>query len=174
MLIPANILRGERLETIVTSMFMHGGVIHLVFNMYFAWVFCDDLENVYGHWFFLVFYILCGVGAAIIHILFTLAVESIWHLGLLYVPCLGASGALFGVLAAYGFFFPRRKLRIVYLYGQYTITARNFAIIYAVIETLMIVFSVIDNVAHTAHVGGFITGLAIAYIHKRLTGVKIE
>lgn len=171
---PVEFIHGERLETLITHMFLHGGFLHIFWNMYFAYVFCDDLESVYGHYFFLLFYILSGIGAGVIHALLTILLDSVFHTGISTIPSIGASGALFGVLASYAVFFPKRKLRIGYVYGYYEVTAWNFVMFYAIMETIMIVFGAFDYVAHTAHVGGFITGFIIAYIYKRIGKVRIE
>ncbi|MEX0568167.1 MAG: rhomboid family intramembrane serine protease [Candidatus Njordarchaeota archaeon] len=173
-LVPSDIMSGKNLHTLVTSMFLHGSIIHILSNMYFAWVFCDDLENVYGHYMFIVFYLASGIGAGLIHALLSCALDMIFHIGLADIPCIGASGALFGALAAYSFFFPRRRLKIYSGYVTYTITAWKFAITYAIYESLMVILGLFDYVAHTAHVGGFVTGLLIAYVFKKMSEKRIE
>ncbi len=172
--VPILFLSGKKLETLITHMFLHGGVLHIFWNMYFAYVFCDDLESVYGHTNFLLFYIICGIGAATIHAILCVALDNIFHTGLSYIPCIGASGALFGVLAAYAVFFPHRKLRIRYAGGYYTVAAWNFAILYGISETILVVVGAFDYVAHTAHVGGFVTGMLAAYVYKYLANVGVD
>jgi len=131
--------------------------------MYFAYVFCDDLENVYGHGFFIVFYLLSGIGAAVIHAILTPTPD---------IGCVGASGALFGVLAAYALFFPKRRLTVIgYYYAR--MPAWLFALLYALFETLYVMSGVNDYIAHTAHLGGFITGLIIALIYKYVAKPRI-
>lgn len=161
---PALFFKGERLETVITHMFLHASFIHIFTNMYFAYVFCDDLENVYGHLYFLIFYILSGIGAALIHAVLTPTPN---------IPCLGASGALFGVMAAYAIFFPRRRLFVFMGYFYIRVRAIYFALFYFLIETLYASLGVVDYVAHTAHVGGFITGLILALIYKHLAKPRI-
>ncbi len=154
---PALFFRGERLETLITHMFLHGSFIHIFTNMYFAYVFCDDLENVYGHFYFLIFYLISGIGAALIHAILTPTPN---------IPSIGASGALFGVMAAYAVFFPKRRLYVLLGYYYLRVKAIYFALFYFLLESLYVALGVVDYVAHTAHVGGFVTGLILALIYK--------
>ncbi len=162
--IPSQFFRGERLETLITHMFLHASFIHIFTNMYFAYVFCDDLENVYGHANFLLFYLVSGIGAAIIHAILTPTPN---------IPSIGASGALFGVMAAYAVFFPKRRLYVFLGYYYLRIKAIYFAFFYFIIESLYVALGIVDYVAHTAHVGGFITGLILALIYKHLKKPRI-
>lgn len=162
--VPSLFFRGERLETLITHMFLHASFIHIFTNMYFAYVFCDDLENVYGHFYFLVFYLISGIGAALIHAILTVTPN---------VPSVGASGALFGVMAAYAIFFPNRRLYVYSSYYYLRVRAIYFALFYFILESTYIVLGIVDYVAHTAHVGGFITGLIIALIYKYLKKPRI-
>lgn len=116
-----------------------------------------------GRWTFIVFYLFCAVVAAVFFGLVTIASASI--LGdpfLAEIPAIGASGAIFGVLAAYAIFLPNRLLVIP---GWGRVPAKFYILIYAVIETIYI-FSTGDNVAHSAHVGGFIAGVLFVFIMK--------
>ncbi len=160
--VPIDFLKGQRLETLITHMFLHADVLHIFMNMYFCWVFCDDLENVYGHGLFFIFYIFSGIGAAAIHAMLTAMILP----DLLDIGCIGASGALFGALAAYAIFFPKRRLYILSVYGVIRVRAWQFALFYFLIETIYVALGVNDYVAHTAHFGGFITGLLLAMIYK--------
>src|SRR5713226_8994124 len=84
-----------------SSMFLHGGLMHLLGNMLFLYIFGDNVEDAFGHIGYLFFYILCGIGSALIHVLFN------WHSA---IPALGASGAISGVIGAYAVMFPRHEI----------------------------------------------------------------
>ena len=144
----------------ITYMFMHGGFSHILFNMLGLWMFGSEIEYRFGPKKFLIYYIACGLGAAAL------------HFGLVYFnigdpyPLLGASGAVFGLLVAYGMMFPNNI--IMPLFPPIPMKAKYFVMIYAGIE----LFSGIgrfsgDNVAHFAHLGGAITGFILIMIWKR-------
>ena len=168
---------------LITHMFMHGGWDHLFFNMFALWMFGSTLENVWGPKRFLFFYIMCGLGAALLH-LFTLYIQNEQYFQLLNTldatydqetiaavqfrlnePTIGASGAVFGCLAAFGYLFPNS---LIYLYFLVPIRAKWFVLIYAGVELwLGIRNSAGDSVAHWAHLGGAIVGFLIVYYWNR-------
>jgi len=161
-LVPLLILQGQALYTLVTHMFLHADFIHIFSNMYALWVFGDDCESVFGRKTFLTFYLICGMFAGLFHSLF-----SVYIYGGGDIPSLGASGAIFGVIAAYAFLFPKRPLRLWFYYGVIRVKALTFALFYALIETLYAIFlGPYGGVAHTAHVGGFIAGVAMTFVLK--------
>src|SRR5437868_11171283 len=92
------------LLTILTSMFLHGGWLHIIFNMWFLWIFGDNIEDYLGHFSYLVFYLLCGVAASVTHILLNASSR---------VPSVGASGAIAGVMGAYFLLYPRARVLTV-------------------------------------------------------------
>ncbi|RYG52956.1 MAG: rhomboid family intramembrane serine protease [Chitinophagaceae bacterium] len=169
---------------LITHLFMHGGWSHLLFNMLALWMFGSILENVWGPKRFLMFYILCGLGAAVLHlgVLYmemSPVMDTFRQLPisqqqeLLYSPnfkvntaTVGASGAVFGCLAAFGYLFPNS---LIYLYFFIPMKAKWFVIIYAAIELwLGVNNSAGDNVAHWAHLGGALVGfLLVLYWNKR-------
>lgn len=139
----------------VTYMFLHGGFIHILFNMYILWMFGRELEYMWGSKEFYRYYFICGVGAAFIYSLFNM--NSI-------IPVLGASGAVFGILLAFGIYFPRRRLFIFPLFIP--IEARYAVLLFGGIEFLMLLTSSVSgrgNIAHLAHLGG----LAVGYLYLR-------
>jgi len=161
----------------ITYMFMHGSIDHLLFNMLALWMFGSLLENSWGLGRFLFFYLATGVGAAIAHLIvlyYEMApVMEIFknlppeqQLELVYSDrfmvngiTIGASGAVFGCLAAFGYLFPNS---LIYLYFLIPIKAKWFVIIYGAIELWMgVKNSAGDNVAHFAHLGGAVVGLII-------------
>ena len=167
---------------LITHLFMHGGFGHLFFNMFALWMFGSTLENVWGPKRFLIFYLLCGLGAAALHLVTLYVeyqplvryVESLpieEQSSLLYavdyklnVPTLGASGAVFGCLAAFGYLFPNS---IVYAYFI-PMKAKWFVILYAGLELwLGLQNSAGDNVAHWAHLGGALVGFLLVFYWNR-------
>lgn len=172
-----------RPHQIVTHLFMHGSTSHIFFNMFALWMFGQTLENRFGSKRFLIFYIVSGIGAALLH-LGVLYIELTPFWDAVYalpsreeaifkaatnVPInqatLGASGAVFGCLAAFGYLFPNT---MIYLYFLVPIKAKWFVMIYAGLELwLGLQNSAGDNVAHFAHLGGALAGfLLVLYWNK--------
>ncbi|MBP5573369.1 MAG: rhomboid family intramembrane serine protease [Bacteroidales bacterium] len=166
---------------LLTYMFMHGNFSHLFFNMFALWMFGATLENIWGPKRFLLFYILCGLGAGLmqegvqyIEYVTSLSQYQNVNLGggqiipmskyLNYMTTVGASGAIYGLLLAFGMMFPNS---MIYLYFLVPIKAKWFVIGYAVIELLTGIFSTGDHVAHFAHLGGMLVGLIILLVWKR-------
>jgi len=145
----------------VTHMFMHGGFTHLLFNMFALFVFGSALEKVWGAKRFLIYYLLCGIGAFFLYE-FTLGIDIYQQIGS-FNPnrdlgwVLGASGSVFGLLLGFGMLFPNTQLML--LFPPIPIKAKYFVIGYGAIE-LMMAFnnSPGDNVAHFAHLGGMLIG----------------
>ena len=174
-----------RPHQLISHLFMHGSWSHLIFNMLALWMFGSILENVWGPKRFLIFYILCGLGAAFLH-LGTLYYElaprfaelqqagnlintSEYYARMYYEansPTVGASGAVFGCLAAFGYLFPNS---LIYVYFFIPIKAKWFVIFYAALELwLGVNNSAGDNIAHWAHLGGALVGfLLVLYWNKR-------
>src|ERR671923_552153 len=168
--IPVFILNGDLLS-ILTSMFMHGGIAHIIGNMVFLFGFGDNIEDRFGHIKYLLIYIAWGTAAAIIHSIF--AVGS----GGGMVPAVGASGAISGVLGAYLVMFPRAKIFTIII-AFFITTIRIPALAYIPFWfILQVIFGLIDpfgGVAYLAHIGGFVTGLGTGYVWKLfLSGKKL-
>ncbi len=167
----------------ITYLFMHGGWDHLFFNMLALWMFGAILENLWGPKRFATFYLACGLGAALCHMI-VLYFENRTLLHQFYAlpafdqqfylqrindqintPTLGASGAVFGCLAAFGYLFPNTS---IYLYFLFPIKAKWFVILYAGVELVMAIRSSAgDNVAHVAHLGGALVGLILVYFWNK-------
>jgi membrane associated rhomboid family serine protease len=151
-----------RVETLVTSMFLHGGWLHIIGNMLFLWAFGKSLEDAMGHSKFLAFYFTCGIVAGIVHVIFNYDSS---------MPTVGASGAIAGVMGAYLVKFPRAYIRtIVFIFVFFTtvdIPAWGLLIYWFVVQ----LFSGYGSIAHThvtdtgvawfAHIGGFVTGMIL-------------
>jgi membrane associated rhomboid family serine protease len=146
--------------TLLTSMFMHGGWAHLLGNMWFLWIFGDNIEDDMGRWRYIGFYLLCGLLASLAHVLISAGGESA------QVPSLGASGAISGVMGAYLVLHPRRRvtvllLRIVTHVPGYVAVGIWF--VFQVISSLPMLGGMPGGgVAYGAHIGGFIAGAALA------------
>jgi membrane associated rhomboid family serine protease len=166
---PNEIIHGQRLYTILTSMFMHDpsgfseGLIHLASNMLFLYIFGDNVEDTFGHFSYLLFYIFCGLTAAFSHIIIA---ELIDPSGLA-VGVVGASGAISGALGAYLVLYPKARILTLVLAGWpiiIPIPAIIFLGFWFVMQWLLGVFDIAGGVAYWAHIGGFITGMILALI----------
>jgi membrane associated rhomboid family serine protease len=129
-----------------TYLFLHGGLMHILFNMFALWMFGGDVENVFGTQRFLIYYFICGVGAGLL-----VAVLSPGSM----VPTIGASGAIYGVLLAFGMFFPDRELLI---WGIFPAKAKYFVIGIAAIVFISALESSGGGISHVAHLGGLVFG----------------
>ena len=138
----------------LSSMFMHGGIMHIFGNMLFLWIFGDNLENLVGHIRYGVFYLLCGFAAAVAQIL--TGPDSI-------IPMLGASGAIAGVLGGYVLLFPKRPVRAIVFNFMTTVPAFVAIGIWIVYQIVLGYFSnaASGGVAYAAHVGGFVAGIVL-------------
>ena len=145
-------------STLVTSMFLHGGWAHLLGNMLFLWVFGDNLEKVMGHVRYVLFYLVCGLGAGLAHILSNSGST---------IPSVGASGAISGVLGGYLLLFPRNRVKILTRGGIMAIPAFVMLGIWILMQLVSQVGSMAQTeqtgggVAYMAHIGGFVAGLAL-------------
>ena len=140
---------------------MHGGFWHILFNMYTLFLFGMVVERTIGTKKFLVYYFLCGLGAAALHI----GVQSLSGASL-YVPTLGASGAVYGVLLAYAYLFPDSKLTM--LFPPVTLSAKWMVLIFLGIELITGITGTAEGVAHFAHLGGALMGwLLMIWWRKR-------
>ncbi len=149
--------RGFQVWQTVTYMFMHGGIFHILFNMLWLWMFGMELENLWGSRRFFVYYMLCGIGAGIAH----LVIAPMLGQG---GPIVGASGAIYGVLVAFGFLFPNRP---VFIYFLLPIRARYFVAGIIAIDLLSSMMGPQSNVAHLAHLGGAAMGFVLLLLEKK-------
>jgi membrane associated rhomboid family serine protease len=145
--------------TLLTSMFLHGGLMHLAGNMLYLYVFGDNVEDALGHGRFLVFYLLCGVLAGLAHVLTTVVLKS----GVL-LPSLGASGAISGVLAGYVVLFPRQRVRVLWFFSLIDVPAFlsiGVWFVFQLVSGLGMLGGGSSGVAYGAHIGGFLAGLIL-------------
>ena len=158
---------GTYYTTLLTSMFLHGGLLHIGSNMLFLWVYGDNVEDRLGHGRFLLFYLLCGLLASATHIF------SNWGSR---IPSIGASGAIAGVLAGYLVLFPRASIRTLLFLGPFITMTRVPAILLIGFWFVTQVFSGVaglgeseqtSGVAFWAHVGGFVAGLPLVLLLRQ-------
>ncbi|NOZ03655.1 MAG: rhomboid family intramembrane serine protease [FCB group bacterium] len=156
--------------TVFTSMFMHGGIVHILGNMWFLWIFGDNVESAFGHARYALFYILCGLGAA-----FTQIAIDITSM----VPMIGASGAISGVLAAYMVRFPHARVHVfVFLFIFFTTIQVPAFVVIGIwfLEQLTnglgsLGLNTTGGVAWFAHIGGFMSGILL---NKLFRSIRIE
>jgi membrane associated rhomboid family serine protease len=156
-LIPRAVLEQLAVYQLVTYMFLHGGIGHLLVNMLGLWMFGTELERTWGTRFFTKYYFVTGVGAALLTIAW--ALSGLPYAGSIYDSAvIGASGAIYGVLLAYAMYFPHRT---VYMYFIFPLQAKYFVMIVGAITFLSSIGAGgSGGVAHTAHLGGLLVGYA--------------
>ena len=171
-------LRGSqllRLYPLVTSMFIHAGVVHIFGNMLFLFVFGHNVEERFGHFGYLLFYLIAGVGGALTQVYLSVLSGP----PDLSIPSVGASAAISGVLGAYLLFFPRARVVSLVVYFILPIRAFWFILAWFFLQLLFLelIFSsagINSGVAYGAHVGGFIVGLVLGGVARLITGPAAE
>ncbi|MGB9959080.1 MAG: rhomboid family intramembrane serine protease [Candidatus Bathyarchaeales archaeon] len=167
-MVPQEVLHGQRLYTLITSMFMHASWLHLFGNMLFLYIFGDNIEDIFGHGSYLLFYIFSGLAAAFTHILSILFAPMLSELlGIPFFASLedgvvGASGAISGVLGAYLVLYPKAKILTLVTYFILPIPAIIFLGVWFLLQWLYMLFDVSGGVAYWAHIGGFVMGIILA------------
>ena len=146
--------------TLFTSMFLHGGWMHLGGNMLYLWIFGDNVERAMGSARYVAFYVVCGLAAGLAHIAFSSGSS---------VPSIGASGAISGVLGGYLLLFPQNRVRVLTRGGIATVPAVYVLGFWIVIQLISGVGSIAETsetggVAYMAHIGGFVAGLALVKV----------
>ncbi len=152
-LVPYDVTHRFFLWQPVTYLFLHGGVLHLLFNLLVLWMFGCELERAWGNRFFLKYFFVCGSGAGIFVALLTPASAS-------HIPTIGASGALYGILLAYGLLFPNRQ---ILLWFVLPIQAKYFVLIIGLIAFYFTLSLEESGISHLAH----LSGLVIGYLYLR-------
>ena len=152
-------------SSILTSMFLHGGWMHLIGNMWFLWIYGDNVEDVLGHGKFALFYLLCGIAAGLVHVLMNADSR---------VPTVGASGAIAGVMGAYLVKFPHSKIVTLVPIFVFFTTVEIPAIFMLIYWFAIQIFSGVGSVGYSnvgkggvawfAHIGGFLAGMFLIYL----------
>jgi len=150
-LVPAHFWKDRYIWQVVTYMFLHGGLLHLIFNLLALWMFGMPVESQWGSWEFLKYFFLCGIGAGLVSV--AMQPHSVTHI-------IGASGAIFGLLVAYAMMYPDA---VVYLYGFFPIKASHMAILFGFIEFLAGITSSTPGIAWFTH----LSGMLIGYVYLR-------
>lgn len=162
--IPNQVLSGN-ISSIFTSMFLHGGIAHLVGNMVFLFVFGDNIEDRFGRIKYLMLYLMWGAVATVGHSIFAI------YTGNGEIPAIGASGAISGVLGAYLLMFPRARIYTL-IFAFFITTVRIPAIAFIpfwfILQIVLGFFDPLSGVAYSAHIGGFLVGAATGYLWKKL------
>lgn|SRR5678815_4543959 len=151
--------------TLLSSMFMHGGYMHIGGNMLYLWIFGDNVEDAMGHIKFIIFYLLCGIIASLTHVFFDANST---------IPSLGASGAIAGVLGAYLILHPKQSVRVLVPLGFFSRLTELPAIVVIGFWALLQFFGGLGSIAHTAqggvaymaHVGGFVAGVVLVFLFR--------
>jgi membrane associated rhomboid family serine protease len=158
---------GTIYTTLLTSMFLHGGFLHIGSNMLFLWIFGDNVEDALGHLRYLAFYLVCGLGASAAHIYFNWGSQ---------IPSVGASGAIAGVLAGYVVLFPSASVRTLLFLGPFFTMTRVpaiFMIGFWFVTQLLSGVAALGQVEQTsgvafwAHIGGFVVGLPLVLLLRQ-------
>ena len=158
-LVPESVLKRGMIWQLVTYMFMHGSFWHIFINMFVLYMFGSEIERQWGAKEFYRYYFITGIGAGVISVLFDPASN---------IPIVGASGAIYGLLLAFGLMFPDRP---IYLYFLFPIKAKYFVLIFGSIAFISAFSATSDGIAHFAHLGGMVVGFAYLRIDWRISGV---
>ena len=169
-MVPNNVIHGERFFTLFTSMFMHAGWLHLFGNMLFLYIFGDNIEDTFGHAGYIGFYIISGLAAAFTHILSIVFAPTINDLVGISMPSdlttgvVGASGAISGVLGAYLVLYPKAKIITLVFYFILPVPAIVFLGVWFIMQWFFGFFDLSSGVAYWAHIGGFVAGMILALV----------
>ena len=156
--------------TLLTSMFLHGGFMHLAGNMLYLWIFGDNIEDILGKPVFLLFYFICGIVAALSQALPEPSSQ---------IPMIGASGAISGVLGAYIVFFPKKKIKVAIPFGFFLQILRLPAYVVLIFWFILQLINGANagsggGIAFGAHIGGFVAGVVLAPILAVVTRKKTK
>ncbi len=160
-LIPVLVWRKFFIWQLFTYAFLHGGIFHLIFNMFALWMFGCELERHWGTRVFVKYVLVTGIGAGI---------STVIVFPNLSIPTIGASGLVYGILLAYGLFFPNR---MIYLYFLFPIKAKYFVLIFGAIELYASWSGSSDNIAHIAHLGGMLFAFVYIRYYSILNNLRL-
>ncbi len=167
---PAAVVEGLAVWQPLTYMFLHDGIAHILFNMLALWMFGVELERLWGTPFFVRYYLVTGLGAAALTLVLALMP---WGIGTFMYGSvtIGASGAIYGLLLAYGLYYPDRP---IYLYMIVPIKAKHFVLIMGAISLLFSVSGAEGGMAHAAHLGGLVVGYAYLQTRSRRPLIDVK
>ena len=159
--ITTKILKGEAFYSLFSSMFLHGGILHLLGNMFFFWIFGDNVEDRFSNLGYITFYLACGLAADFMHIFLNASSD---------IPAIGASGAISGVMGAYFVFYPKARIKTLFINRILYIPAFLWLgtwFLFQVIFGFIYKSADVSNIAWFAHIGGFVFGGLVAYFKKK-------
>ncbi len=160
-ILPPELYRIPAELTLVTSLFLHGGWMHLIGNMLFLWVFGNNIEDALGHVRFIAFYLLCGILAGLAHAMQDPSSQ---------VPLIGASGAISGVLGAYALLYPNARVLTLVPFIIFFVVRLRAVVVIGLWFVFQLLNAVLDSgaggIAYLAHIGGFVAGVALLYVFK--------
>lgn len=167
-----SVFRLDAITPIFSSMFMHGGIMHILGNMLFLWIFGDNIEDRFGHAKYLISYLFWGFVASMAH--------AAWALGVggeqLMVPAVGASGAISGVLGTYLLLFPRARIITLVFIGffitRYRIPVFAYLPLWFIFQLIPATFGSVGGVAYVAHIGGFVAGVAFGLGYRGISKLR--
>ena len=163
--LPNDLYRISPIGTIFTSMFMHGGWMHLIGNMLYLWIFADNIEDDLGTLNFVIFYFVSGIGAAMAQVLMDVNSQ---------IPMIGASGAIGGVLGAYLINYPNARVLVLIPFGFFSQLIKIRALYVLGFWFILQFISTGGGVAYAAHIGGFVSGMIlILFFNKKKKKIKI-
>ena len=145
---------------LISSMFLHGGLLHLIGNMFFLWLFGDNVEDRFNRLGFFIFYLCCGLAASVLHSVLN------WNSS---IPTIGASGAISGIMGAYFVFYPTAKIKLFFIYKILRAPAFLYLgawFLFQLMFGLIFKSADVSNIAWFAHIGGFVFGGLVAYYRK--------
>ncbi len=163
-LLPGLVWHELYLWQLFTYIFLHGDIPHILFNLLALWMFGGELENLWGSRRFLFYFFFCGIGAGIITVLCTIILTPQYQL----IPIIGASGAIYGILLAFGWLFPNRP---IYIYFLFPIPAKYFVAIFGFLEFIYFSRGGGGGISHITHLGGLLFGfvyMAYPMIRQKL------
>ncbi|MCP4259718.1 MAG: rhomboid family intramembrane serine protease [Planctomycetes bacterium] len=154
---------------LITSMFLHTDILHLFGNMFFLWIFGDNVEDRFSRFGFIVFYLSCGLTASLLHAVFHFNSST---------PVIGASGAISGIMGAYLIFYPKAEVNILFIYRIVHVPAYLYLAMWLIFQLTFALMTHASNttagIAWFAHIGGFVYGGLVAYCKKKSSPVKQE
>ncbi len=166
--VPALIVLGHEYYRLVTSMFLHADFLHILFNMWGLFVFGRDIESSVGSGRFALLYFLSGILGGVAYVLYMLTYAAAFDPRAAFVPAIGASGAVFGVMGSFAVLFPRRPVAL-FLYFLPIIAPAFVAVtLMGVIQTLLALALPFGSIAYTAHVGGLAVGMLMGIWFRNL------
>lgn len=165
-LTPARLIGQGMIWQLGTYLFFHADVFHILFNMLALWMFGSDVERQVGERKFLLYYFFCGIGAGLTIVLTSLSAELLgWAVSGFYAPTIGASGAVFGILLAFGMLFPNREVLVFFLFPM---KAKHFVVLFGLLELYLAVPARGGGVSHFAHLGGLLFGFVFLRYERHM------